>query len=56
MSENMMIINNKNSRIKKIYSKSISAWFEDIDDEMHIEESEDSRMTLIEVKMNYISY
>ncbi|KAL9004743.1 MAG: hypothetical protein Q9188_002450 [Gyalolechia gomerana] len=47
---------NDDPRIKQIYSKGVNAWFGDLGDGVHTGMPDDPRMTLIEVKANYISY
>ncbi|KAL8966573.1 MAG: hypothetical protein Q9183_003312 [Haloplaca sp. 2 TL-2023] len=47
---------NDDPRIKKVYSKGVNAWFGDLGDGVHTGMPEDPRMTLIEVKANYIAY
>ena len=47
---------NDDPRIKEIYSKILAAWIGDLGDGVHTGGPEDPRMTLIEVKSNYISY
>lgn len=52
-------ISNSDPRIKELYSASYStltAWFGDLGDGVHTGTPEDPRMTLIEIKSNYISY
>ncbi|KAL8790184.1 MAG: hypothetical protein Q9213_000715 [Squamulea squamosa] len=49
-------ISNDDPRIKKIYSKGVNAWFGDLGDGVHTGMPDDPRMTLIEVKANYITY
>lgn len=56
VSGNVTVANNEDPRIKEVYSKGTSAWFGDIGDGVHTGGPEDPRMTLIEVKANYISY
>ncbi|KAI4276483.1 MAG: hypothetical protein LQ337_002454 [Flavoplaca oasis] len=43
-------------RIPQIYSKGVNAWFGDLGDGVHTGMPEDPRMTLIELKANYITY
>ncbi|KAL8726772.1 MAG: hypothetical protein Q9166_006511 [cf. Caloplaca sp. 2 TL-2023] len=43
-------------RIKQVYSKGVNAWFGDLGDGVHTGMPEDPRMTLIEIKANYITY
>ncbi|CAO1600178.1 MAG: hypothetical protein LQ349_007194 [Xanthoria aureola] len=47
---------NDDPRIKQVYSKGVNAWFGDLGDGVHTGMPEDPRMTLIEVKANYITY
>ena len=47
---------NSDPRIKDIWSKGTSAWFGDLGDGKHDGTAEDPRMSLIEVKAQYISY
>ncbi|KAL8912124.1 MAG: hypothetical protein Q9171_002840 [Xanthocarpia ochracea] len=49
-------ISNDDPRIKQIYSKGVNAWFGDLGDGVHTGMPDDPRMTLIEVKANYITY
>ncbi|KAL8939446.1 MAG: hypothetical protein Q9211_002740 [Gyalolechia sp. 1 TL-2023] len=49
-------IANDDPRIKQVYSKGVNAWFGDLGDGVHTGMPEDPRMTLIEVKANYICY
>ncbi|KAL8892610.1 MAG: hypothetical protein Q9215_000489 [Flavoplaca cf. flavocitrina] len=43
-------------RIPQIYSKGVNAWFGDLGDGVHTGMPDDPRMTLIELKANYITY
>ena len=47
---------NDDPRIKELYTSTISAWFGDLKDGTHDGTWKDPRMTLIEVKSNYIVY
>ena len=47
---------NKDPRIKEVWSRGAAAWFGDLGDGKHTGGPEDPRMTLIEVKSKYISY
>ncbi|KAL8801845.1 MAG: hypothetical protein Q9182_004195 [Xanthomendoza sp. 2 TL-2023] len=47
---------NDDPRIKDVYSKGVNAWFGDLGDGVHTGMPDDPRMTLIEVKANYIAY
>ena len=47
---------NEDPRIKECYNKGTSAWFGDLGDGVHNGTADDPRMTLIEVKANYVSY
>ena len=47
---------NDDPRIKQVYHKGQNAWFGDLGDGVHTGGPEDPRMTLIEVKANYITY
>ncbi|KAK5949097.1 hypothetical protein OHC33_009838 [Knufia fluminis] len=47
---------NNDPRIKDLYSSTISAWFGDAKDGVHDGTWKDPRMSLIEVKSNYIVY
>ncbi|KAL8850524.1 MAG: hypothetical protein Q9221_004572 [Calogaya cf. arnoldii] len=47
---------NDDPRIKQVYSKGVNAWFGDLGDGVHTGMPEDPRMTLIELKANYITY
>ncbi|KAL8729851.1 MAG: hypothetical protein Q9181_004856 [Wetmoreana brouardii] len=47
---------NADPRIKKVYSKGVNAWFGDLGDGVHTGMPDDPRMTLIEVKADYIAY
>ena len=49
-------ISNDDPRIKQVYSKGVNAWFGDLGDGVHTGMPDDPRMTLIEVKANYITY
>ena len=56
VSGKVTVANNEDPRIKEIYSKGTAAWFGDLGDGVHTGGPEDPRMSLIEVKANYISY
>ncbi|KAL9034666.1 MAG: hypothetical protein Q9180_005276 [Flavoplaca navasiana] len=47
---------NDDPRIPQIYSKGVNAWFGDLGDGVHTGMPDDPRMTLIELKANYITY
>lgn len=47
---------NSDPRIKDVWSRGASAWFGDLGDGVHDGTASDPRMTLIEIKANYISY
>nr|POF20928.1 protein bli-3 [Quercus suber] len=47
---------NSDPRIAKIWSRMASIWFGDVGDGVHNGTADDPRMSLIEVKPNYISY
>ena len=47
---------NKDPRIKEVFSKAASAWFGDLGDGVHNGTAEDPRVTLIEFKASYITY
>lgn len=47
---------NSDPRIKDVWSRAASAWFGDLGDGVHTGGPEDPRMTLIEIKANYVSY
>lgn len=47
---------NKDPRIKDLYSSAASAWFGDLGDGVHNGTADDPRMALIEIKSQYISY
>jgi len=47
---------NKDPRIKEVYSKTIKAWFGDLGDGVHDGSENDPRLTLIEIKSKYICY
>ena len=49
-------ISNDDPRIPQIYSKGVNAWFGDLGDGVHTGMPDDPRMTLIELKANYITY
>ena len=50
------VVSNNDPRIKEIWSKGTKAWFGDLGDGKHDGGPDDPRMTLIEVKSNYITY
>ena len=47
---------NSDPRIKEVWSRGAAAWFGDLGDGVHTGGPEDPRMTLIEIKANYITY
>jgi general stress protein 26 len=47
---------NSDPRIKDVWSRGASAWFGDLGDGVHTGGPEDPRMTLIEIKSNYVTY
>ena len=47
---------NDDPRIKDLYTPTISAWFGDLGDGVHDGTDKDPRMSIIEVKSNYIVY
>jgi general stress protein 26 len=47
---------NGDKRIEEVWNQSIRAWFGDLGDGKHTGGPEDPRMTLIEVKANYVVY
>jgi general stress protein 26 len=47
---------NADPRIKEVWSRGAAAWFGDLGDGKHTGGPEDPRMTLIEIKANYVSY
>lgn len=49
-------ISNSDPRIKELWSQGTKAWFGDLGDGKHDGTADDPRMTLIEVKANYIVY
>lgn len=52
----MTTADNSDPRIKEVFSKAASAWFGDLGDGVHNATAEDPRVTLIEVKADYITY
>lgn len=51
-----VVASNSDPRIKELYNKSVSAWFGDLGDGVHDGTADDPRMSLIEIKSNYITY
>lgn len=49
-------VDNRDPRIKELYTKTLSAWFGDLGDGVHNGKAEDPRVALIEVKSKYIVY
>jgi general stress protein 26 len=47
---------NSDPRIKDVWSQPTRAWFGDLGDGKHTGGPEDPRMTLIEIKIRYVSY
>ncbi|MCJ1337255.1 hypothetical protein MMC09_002537 [Bachmanniomyces sp. S44760] len=47
---------NDDPRIKELYSPPLKAWFGDLGDGIHTGTAEDPRMSLIEVKADFITY
>lgn len=50
------VVDNKDPRIKQLYSRGTSAWFGDLGDGVHNGTADDPRMALIEVKSHYVAY